>query len=279
MNTKAFWAARWVAVLFLLAVPVIAGVWEPAPPPPLRGVFEPLVPWQGIRNSIFGPNVNEVYDSPPPCGGVVDFDVGEALRLGALGATKVTKGRSLKDGESAEAIWKRRLEIKQSASISNKAVVRRTGPGKGEVGSGGNWKAARVGDRLGDGFSARTGSGSTLDLFLGENGPVVRLTENSEVEIVRLWLDDRGAVRVIDTMIDVRQGRILGNVKKLAPESSYMVKTHGGVVRIRGTEFSISEDGTCIIVVGEAEVITASEVFSVKSGEVYELVAAKVGKE
>lgn len=91
------------------------------------------------------------------------------------------------------------------------------------------------------------------------------------MEIVRLWLEDRGGLmRVIDTMIDLRKGRILGNVKKLAPESSYLVRTRGGVVRIKGTEFSISEDGTCIIIVGEAEVITKTEAFVVKAGETYE---------
>src|SRR5690606_22284182 len=97
--------------------------------------------------------------------------------------------------------------------------------------------------------------GSIVDLFLGENGPVVRVTEDTTVGIDRLTVDDLGAEKIIETQLDLRSGRILGNVKKLAATSKYEVKTPQGVAGIRGTRYDISADGTVTVVEGQVVVV------------------------
>lgn len=141
--------------------------------------------------------------------------------------------------------------------IKNKAVVRRAGPGKAEVSTnnGQSWKPARVGDRLGENSIVRTAPGSTVDLFLGDNGPVVRVTEDTRLAIDKLDLEDAGIEKVIETQLDLKNGRILGNVKKMAAASKYEVETPVGVAGIRGTEYSISANGDVHVVTGTVIVV------------------------
>ena len=55
--------------------------------------------------------------------------------------------------------------------------------------------------------------------------------------------------------MDLRNGRILGNVKKLAAASKYEVKTPQGVAGIRGTRYDIRADGTVIVIEGQVVVV------------------------
>ncbi len=69
---------------------------------------------------------------------------------------------------------------------------------------------------------------------------VVRLTENTLLGIDRLTSLQTGAEEVSDTQLDLKAGRILGNVKKLSSASRFEVKLPNGVAGIRGTFFDIS---------------------------------------
>jgi len=141
----------------------------------------------------------------------------------------------------------------QAVPQMNEAQVRSVrGTANYSTDRGANWRDLKVGAKLKQNSIIRTAPGGTVDLFLGDNGPVVRVTENTTVGIDRLTYDKTGAETVIETQLDLRSGRILGNVKHLAQASKYEVKTPQGVAGIRGTRYDISADGRVSITQGDA---------------------------
>lgn len=144
----------------------------------------------------------------------------------------------------------------QAAPVQNKAVVRAVrGTANFSTDRGANWKKLNVGSQLNQNSVIRTAPGSTVDLFLGDNGPVVRITEDTTLGIDKLTLDNTGAERIIETQLDLRNGRILGNVKRLAAASKYEVKTPQGVAGIRGTKYDISANGNVSVTEGRVTVV------------------------
>ena len=144
----------------------------------------------------------------------------------------------------------------QAAPEQGKAVVRTVrGSANYSTDRGANWKALKVGTSLNQNSVVRTAPGSVVDLFLGDNGPVVRVTEDTTLGIDRLTIDRAGVDKVIETQLDLRNGRILGNVKRLAAASKYEVKTPHGVAGIRGTRYDIRSDGTVIVTEGQVVVV------------------------
>ena len=138
----------------------------------------------------------------------------------------------------------------------NKAVVRAVRGGSAEVTRDGKtWKPAKVGDQLGEHSAVKTDPNATVDLFLGDNGPVVRVTKDTTMGIDRLDVESSGIEKVIETQLDLRNGKILGNVKKMAAASKYEVKTPVGVAGIRGTEYSISADGKVQVFTGTVVIV------------------------
>ncbi len=110
--------------------------------------------------------------------------------------------------------------------------------------AGGPWANLTVGKILGPGAVIKTALGAVVDLYLKQNGPVVRVTEETTLSLEKLLYDetaDGGAV--VQTLLDLKNGRILGNVKKLAAASKYEVKIPTGTVGIRGTTYDISTRG------------------------------------
>ncbi|MBI2950135.1 MAG: FecR domain-containing protein [Verrucomicrobia bacterium] len=105
------------------------------------------------------------------------------------------------------------------------------------------WKPLRVGTVLGPSALIRTGVNSGTDLFLGENGPTVRLLAETTLGLDKLSLERTGVDVVIETFLDLQKGTIQGNVKPLAAASKYEVKTPLTRCEIRGTEYQISADG------------------------------------
>jgi ferric-dicitrate binding protein FerR (iron transport regulator) len=120
----------------------------------------------------------------------------------------------------------------------------------------GQWKSLRVGKVLKQGSIIRTAADSQVDLFLKDNGPVVRVTESTQLGLDRLTYERTPIETVIDTGLDLKSGRILGNVKKMAEASKYEVETPNGVAGIRGTEYDISADGKVSVVSGQVVVVT-----------------------
>lgn len=144
----------------------------------------------------------------------------------------------------------------QAAPQQNQAIVRAVrGTANFSTDAGANWQKLTVGRKLSQNSVIRTAVGSTVDLFLGDNGPVVRVTEATTMGIDKLTSEQTGADKVIETQLDLRNGRILGNVKKLAAASKYEVKTPQGVCGIRGTRYDIRADGTVTVIEGTVIVV------------------------
>lgn len=144
----------------------------------------------------------------------------------------------------------------QAAPEQGKAVVRSVrGTANYSTDRGANWRALKVGTSLNQNSVVRTAPGSNVDLFLGDNGPIVRVTEDTTLGLDRLTIDRTGVDKVIETQLDLRNGRILGNVKRLAAASKYEVKTPHGVAGIRGTRYDIRSDGTVIVTEGQVVVV------------------------
>jgi hypothetical protein len=145
----------------------------------------------------------------------------------------------------------------QAETKHNRAIVRAIHGSGAQISNnkGQSWANAKVGQYLGANSVVKTAPDSTVDLFLGDNGPVVRVTPDTSLGIDRLDLENTGMEKVIETQLDLRNGRILGSVKKMAAASKYEVKTPVGVAGIRGTEYDIDARGRVTIVTGAAVVV------------------------
>ena len=72
---------------------------------------------------------------------------------------------------------------------------------------------------------------------------VVRLTENTTLQIKKLDIIDTGADSVSDTELDLKKGKIYANVKKLPGASKYLITLPSGIAGVRGTQFSLCDNG------------------------------------
>jgi hypothetical protein len=145
------------------------------------------------------------------------------------------------------------MAFAQAAQVG-KAVVRSV-TGAAECSEGGAWKALKVGQELRPGTVVRTANDSTVDLFLDQNGPMVRLAENTTLGIEKLNFEATGIDTIIETQLDLKSGRVIGIVKKLSATSKYEIKTPNGVAGIRGTHYVISADGTVNVIEGQVVVV------------------------
>jgi hypothetical protein len=84
----------------------------------------------------------------------------------------------------------------------------------------------------------------------GEQGNVVRITPNSILAIDKLTTEETGTDVVNEIQLDLRAGRIMGNVKKLSAASRYEVKFPTGVAGIRGTTYIIDASGLVRVIAG-----------------------------
>jgi FecR protein len=78
----------------------------------------------------------------------------------------------------------------------------------------------------------------------------VRVFANSLLGIDRLSMSDTGEGLVSDTQLNLKAGRIMGNVKKMSAASRYEIKLPNGVAGIRGTVYDITADGVIRVASG-----------------------------
>jgi len=136
------------------------------------------------------------------------------------------------------------------AAEAGKAVVR-TVQGKAQyLESGGQWLELKVGQVLKAGSTVRTAADSHADLFMDQNGPMVRLVENTTLGLDKLSYTATGVDTIIETQLDLKSGRIIGIVRKMADQSKYEIKTPNGVAGIRGTEYDITATSVLRVVTG-----------------------------
>lgn len=148
------------------------------------------------------------------------------------------------------------------------------------------WHPLTPGLTLGAGDVIQTGADSTVDLVLsdkaakvgfkpGDGSPigsvinvaglpqyhtghqqstpeqnVVRLQPDTVLAVDKFIFTQTGADTVSDTELDLRAGKIFGNVKKISAASKYIVKMPTAVAGIRGTVFLLAADGTVTVLQG-----------------------------
>jgi hypothetical protein len=76
------------------------------------------------------------------------------------------------------------------------------------------------------------------------------MESDTVLAIDKLLISNTGVDAVSDTELDLRQGTIFGNVKKLSAASQYLIKTPNGIAGIRGTTFIISANGDITVISG-----------------------------
>jgi hypothetical protein len=160
-------------------------------------------------------------------------------------------------------------------------VIRVKGPGRYTTGNN-VWQPVRAGDvlRAGTVIQTSTEEGSYVDLVLGDVNAsvpqpvtykpyipdsiatsstsfrptseqnVVRIWANSALGIDKLTAMQTGAEMVTETQLDLKQGRITGNVKKMSAASKYEVKLPNGVAGVRGTTYDIQAIGIVKVYIG-----------------------------
>jgi hypothetical protein len=110
---------------------------------------------------------------------------------------------------------------------------------------------------------------------------MVRLLENSQLGIDKLSTMQTGAETVTDTQLDLKKGRVMGNVKKLSAASKYEVKLPNGVAGIRGTTYLLTTDGMVDVLDGSVVVAynTANGVVTqvVSAGQSFNTVTGQLG--
>jgi hypothetical protein len=141
-------------------------------------------------------------------------------------------------------------------------------------------KTARI---FQEGFRVETTPQNTVELILS-NGSTLIVSPDTllEVKTFRQVVSDRiidGEYQKLDkepspsiTEIEVIRGKVIGEVRKLNPQSSYTIKTPVGVARIRGTiytvEFSDNGKGTGTLNIGCVRGSVEATVFAANSGPI-----------
>lgn len=165
---------------------------------------------------------------------------------------------------------------------AGEAVVRNI-LGKGSYSSDGtHWEKLKIKMVIKPGSIVRTGKDTIVDLFLGVNGPVVRIGDNSTLCLDQLAFNKDGENVIIKTRLTVAEGVILGNVKQLATHSDYEIVTAAGTAKIAAaessTEFQICQCGRVLVLVGTMVLATGNERFTVGAGEEFDPNTKKMEK-
>jgi hypothetical protein len=97
----------------------------------------------------------------------------------------------------------------------------------------------QINAELDAGVLIRTGPESTADLSVNGLSSALRVEPDTTVAIPTMTRSDSSRDADQDTMLDLQDGAILGNVKKISANSRYEIKTPHGVAGIRGTDYHI----------------------------------------
>lgn len=98
-------------------------------------------------------------------------------------------------------------------------------------------------------WGAGGGGGGAYHASAEQN--VIRIWENTALGIDKLSAMQTGSDLVTDTQLDLKAGRITGNVKKMSAASKYEIKLPNGVAGIRGTVYDVTADGRVRVLIGQ----------------------------
>ena len=146
---------------------------------------------------------------------------------------------------------------------------------------GTTWTSLTRGESLGEGVVVRTATSAAADLDLGRNGAQLRVMPGSTVALSALSFEQTGIETIINTQIEVRSGKVVGNVQKLSAASKYELKAAKVVATVRGTRYSMGADGKLVVGEGSVVVVAVKEDGStvtrvVNGGEAFSPISASV---
>ena len=132
------------------------------------------------------------------------------------------------------------------------------------------------------GATVRTGDDGRADLFFRRTGTTVRLQHGTELRIAKMTLTITGGVAVVDTLLDLRSGRIFTVVRSTVAGSTLEIRNAAGRSVVEGSgigRYIITADGTHVAAQGSAlplklirengiTVIAAGQQFDPKEGKV-----------
>src|SRR5688572_29559253 len=136
------------------------------------------------------------------------------------------------------------------------------------------------------GAVVRTGEGARTDLFFRRIGTTVRLQPGTDVMIEKMTRSRKDGMPVMETLLDLRKGRIFTVVRSLVPGSTFEIRNAAGRSVVEGGggkgRYIITADGTHVTdknsavplkVIGETgvTVITPGQKFNAKEGKVFPL--------
>jgi len=185
------------------------------------------------------------------CGLVMAFVATAAAQAPLQGVAKVVRIKGSARYTTGNNVW---VPVKLGSVLKPGTVIQ-TGVekgafvdlvlGDGDVAVPGLGGAGTVGGGGGGG-----GGGENMFYQPNSDQNLVRVTANSILAIDKLTSIETGADTVTETQLDLRAGKIFGNVKKMSAASKYEVKIPNGVAGIRGTIYQISADGVVQVLVG-----------------------------
>ncbi len=132
------------------------------------------------------------------------------------------------------------------------------------------------------GATVRTGDNARADLFFRRTGTTVRLQAGTQLRIEKMTLTITGGVPVVDTLLDLRSGRIFAVVRSEVAGSTLEIRNAAGRSVVEGSgigRYIITADGTHVAATGSAiplkvigengiTVIAAGQQFDKKDGKV-----------
>lgn len=165
----------------------------------------------------------------------------EAPQRGVLTTTTDLARVIVWDEQTARrhAVFQKVILLRWAASQQNGAVARAV-HGSGRIILNSATNALKVGVRIQQGGRVETDDESSSDLFLGENGPVLRVHPNSSVLLEKLILGPEKNL----TEIRLDRGRIEGSFA-VRGDRSYIVRTDRFEVRLAG-RFEVSTEAVSI---------------------------------
>jgi hypothetical protein len=107
----------------------------------------------------------------------------------------------------------------------------------------------RAGLPVDAGTVIRTAPGAAVDLYLGRDAGVIRLTQNTMVTF--LQLNETNAHS--ETYLHLQHGTMLGNGAKVTAGSRYQIKTVAGIAAIGNAAFRLHAEGYLVVVEGKAQ--------------------------
>ncbi len=139
------------------------------------------------------------------------------------------------------------VQIVETSTLPQAIVVRVSG--KCEYSEDGTtFRAVKVNNVFKEGVTFRTAVNSRLDMFFRRIGTSVRLQEGTEVKLEKLERHLKEGTPQMETLLDLRAGRIFTVVRALVPGCTFEINNAAGrsVVEGGGAEgrYIITADGT-----------------------------------